>query len=303
MSSLDTTRIAASTHVGPVGLTVADLDRSVRYYRRSIGLEVQSSEGREARLGVGGRVLVALQELPGARPVQSYTGLYHFALRVPDRPSLGRWLLHAVEDEVRIGGAADHFFSEALYLNDPDGHGIEIYRDRPRDLWEGKLDMPPNEPLDFEGLVAEAEGERGKAYAGMPPGTDMGHVHLQVRDIPEAIGFYRDVLGFDLMFDLGTAAFLGAGGYHHHIGTNTWHSRGSSPAPEGSASLRFATILVPDAGELARVTERLSSAGINHEASGDLVAVQDPSGIRLQVEVSPAQPTRGESGGLTTPAP
>ena len=232
--------IAPDTTLGAVYLTVADLGRSVAYYVEAIGLEPLDRGPRSAVLGAGGRTLVALVEAPGAMPATGFCGLYHLALLVPERRDLASWLAHAARDEVALTGLSDHFVSEALYLSDPDGHGIEIYWDRPRERWEGQVAARlTTQRLDVDSLIGELEDPRTDPWRGLPAGTRMGHVHLKVADVPGTVRFYRDVLGFGLMAALGAqAAFLGAGGYHHHVGANTWESAGASPAPPGAAALR-----------------------------------------------------------------
>jgi catechol 2,3-dioxygenase len=278
-----TASIPATTRMGAVHLTVADLERSLDYYGRRIGLALLRREDGEASLGAGDTELLRLVEEPGARPAVRHTGLFHYALRVPERADLARWLAHAAHDHVPLLGMSDHFVSEALYLADPDGHGIEIYRDRPREVWEGRVGVRmTTEPLDVADLLGELEDPAAAPFDGLPAGTDMGHVHLQVADVSEAVSFYRDVLGFDLMAELfGSAAFFGAGGYHHHVGANVWHSRGASPPPPGTAALRHATITLPDAAERDRVAARVADAGRDPEAQPDGVLVRDPSGIGL----------------------
>lgn len=244
--------LPASIHMGAVELTVADLGRSLGYYQGSIGLELLSSEGGVASLGAGGRELLRLVEEPGARPADGYTGLFHFALLVPERADLAHWLTHAARDGVELTGASDHFVSEALYLRDPDHHGIELYWDRPRVLWEGRVNRMGTWPLDLDGLLAE---EPAAPFEQLASGTTMGHVHLRVADVDDAVHFYRDELGLDLMAQLGSqAAFLSAGGYHHHVGANTWESAGAGAAPEGTAGLRHFTIVVPG-GEAKTLTD------------------------------------------------
>ncbi len=255
--------IAPTTTVGAVHLTVADLERSLVYYTGSIGLDVLGVGGGEASLGAGGRELLHLVEEPGARPADGYAGLFHFALLVPERRDLAGWLQHAIRDQVQLTGASDHFVSEALYLRDPDHHGIEIYADRPRRLWDGEAGRIGTWPLDVDDLLAT----NTEPTAALPADTHMGHVHLRVADVDESIHFYRDVVGFDLIAQLGDqAAFLSAGGYHHHLGANTWESRGASEAPAGTARLLHFTIVVPDADERDRVAGAVG---------GDL---RDPSG-------------------------
>jgi catechol 2,3-dioxygenase len=261
--------ITPEATVGAVALTVSDLGRSVAYYHRSIGLEVLESGEAQASLGVDGRELVRLVEEPGASPADGYTGLFHFALLVPERRDLAGWLRHAIGGRVQLTGASDHFVSEALYLRDPDQHGIEIYADRPRRLWEGQADRIGTWPLDIDDLL----GASTEPAATLPGRTRMGHVHLRVADVEESIRFYRDVVGFDLIAQLGDeAAFLSAGGYHHHIGVNTWESRAAPPAPAGTARLVRFAIVVPDAGERDRIAAAVG---------GD---PRDPSGNAFELE-------------------
>jgi catechol 2,3-dioxygenase len=278
-----TVSIPATTRMGAVELTVGDLDRSLGYYGRNVGLGLPGREDGRASLGAGGTELLGLVEEPGARPAGRHTGLYHFALRVPERVDLARWLAHAARDRVPLLGMSDHFVSEAVYLTDPDGHGIEIYHDRPREVWEGKVaSRMTSDPLDVASLLGELDDPSAEPFDGLPAGTDMGHVHLQVADIPGAVAFYRDQLGFDLTAELfGSAAFFGAGGYHHHVGANVWHSRGASPPPAGTAALRHATIVLPSAMERDAVAGRIVDAGQEPEATPDGVLVRDPSGIAL----------------------
>jgi catechol 2,3-dioxygenase len=269
------------TRMGPVELTVSDLDRSLDYYRRSIVLAVREEGAGRASLG-GDSELLVLHEVPGAQPAPRNTGLFHFALLVPERRDLAAWLTHAVREQVPMTGVSDHFVSEALYLRDPDGHGIEIYADRPRELWEGQVGRMTTEPLDLEGLLGELDDPEREPFDGLPAGTVMGHVHLQVADIPETVRFYRDVLGFDEMASYGSqATFLATGGYHHHVGANTWASAGAPPPPEGSASLRQAAIVVPDADSRDEAVRRVAETGQQPEETPEGPIVRDPSGNRL----------------------
>jgi catechol 2,3-dioxygenase len=270
--------IAPDTHMGAVELSVSDLDRSLDYWQRAVGLRVLGRENGRASLGTDTELLRFVEE-PGAVPADGHTGLYHVALLLPDRPSLARWLAHAARERVGLEGLSDHAVSEAIYLRDPDRHGIEIYADRPRERWEGRVgELMTTIPLDVESLLGELEDPQSEPFEGLPDGTTMGHVHLRVADVPETVRFYGDVLGMGLMAQLGPmAAFLSAGGYHHHVGGNTWESRGATPAPPGSATLRHATIVVPDAEELGRVVGRVADAGQEPEARDDGVLVRDPS--------------------------
>jgi catechol 2,3-dioxygenase len=264
--------IAPDTHMGHVELSVSDLDRSVAYWQDAIGLRVLSRENGSAELGAD-TPLVRLVEEPGARPAHGFTGLFHVALLVPDRPSLGRFLAHTARERIPLTGLSDHVVSEAIYLRDPDHHGIEVYADRPREQWEGHVsETMTTIQLDTDALLAEA-GDR--EFAGLPGGTTVGHVHLCVRDVDETIDFYRDRLGMGLTAHRSDqAAFLSAGGYHHHLGGNTWETRGAPPAPEGTARLLRFTIVVPDQAEVERVAERIGGT-----------EVQDPSGNTLALSV------------------
>jgi catechol 2,3-dioxygenase len=273
--------LAPQTTVGAVQLSVADLGRSLDYYRTAIGHDVLAEEDGRASLGAGSRELLVLVEEPGARPSDGYTGLYHFALLVPERRALARWLAHAGRDRVALTGLSDHYVSEAIYLRDPDGHGIEIYADRPREVWEGTVGSTlTTVPLNVQDLLGELDDPQVEPFHGLPDGTVMGHVHLKAASIPETTAFYRDRVGFAVMAALGNqAVFLAAGGYHHHLGANSWESAGAAPAPPGTARLLHFTIVVPDEAERDRVCERV---GLD-EARGT-----DPSGNPFVLEVGRA---------------
>jgi catechol 2,3-dioxygenase len=276
--------------LGAVHLSVADLERSLRYYRESVGLRLLEQGGGLASLGADGRELLVLVEEPGARPSDGYTGLYHFALLVPERADLARWLAHAARDRVPLTGLSDHFVSEALYLRDPDGHGIEIYWDRPREIWEGQVaSRLTTMPLDVDSLLGVLGDPAAAPFDGLPAGTVIGHVHLKVAAVGPTVGFYRDGLGFGLMAQLGDqAAFLAAGGYHHHLGANTWESAGAPPPPAGRARLLHATLVLSDAAERDRVAARLEQAGHRLDERGGEPAAVDPSGNALVLAVTGA---------------
>ena len=290
---LETTGTAAEAEISPlttlgaVHLTVSDLERAIAYYSEEIGLEVLDRANGRARLGTGAHELLVLVEDPGAGSADGYTGLYHFALLVPERIDLARWLAHAARDRVRLTGMSDHFVSEALYLRDPDGHGIEIYSDRPRAVWEEQVGTRMTTlPLDVRSVLGELPDPESEPFEGLPGGTVMGHVHLKVSAIPDTVAFYRDVLGFGLMAQLGQqAAFLAAGGYHHHLGANTWESAGASPPPPGIAALRHATIVLPDATERDRLLGRIEQAGQTSQDGDHGPRVSDPSGNALVLAV------------------
>ncbi len=190
---------------------------------------------------------------------------------------------HAAREQTELQGLSDHAVSEAVYLRDPDWHGIEVYADRPRAEWEGHVfERMTTMPLDVQSLCGELADPATEPFDGLPDGTVMGHVHLRVADVPKTVEFYNGVLGMGVMAQLGpAAAFLSAGGYHHHVGANVWESRGASPAPPGSATLRLATIVLPDEMERGRVAGRVADAGQEPQEQGGGVLVRDPSGNKL----------------------
>ena len=268
--------IAPATRMGPVELSVSDLERTLDYWQGVVGLRVLARDDGRASLGAGSRELVRFVEEPGARSARGFAGLFHVALLLPTRRDLARWLAHAGQDRIALEGLSDHAVSEAIYLRDPDEHGIEIYADRPREQWEGRVsELMTTVPLDVESVFAELDEPR----VDLPDGTIVGHTHLCVSDVDDTVHFYRDELGFELMAQLGPmAAFLAAGGYHHHIGANTWESRDRPKAPAGTARLLEATILVPDADELERVAGRLEV-----DVEDGAITVEDPSGNPLLI--------------------
>jgi catechol 2,3-dioxygenase len=280
--------IPPDTRPGAVHITVSDIKRSVDYYEHVIGLRVHERGGGRATLGVGEEDLLVLVEQPGARSARGYCGLYHFALLLPRRQDLARWLAHAARKRVTLVGMSDHFVSEAVYLSDPDGHGIEIYWDRPRELWEGRVaERMTTLPLDTSSLFGELADPANEPFEGLPAATVMGHIHLCVADIPQTVAFYRDMLGFGLMASLGgQAAFLSAGGYHHHLGANTWESAGAGQAPEGVSALRAATILMPSETDRDRLVARVADTGHEPLQLEDGVLLRDPSRNPILLAVS-----------------
>ena len=280
--------IPPATRPGAVHITVSDLTRSLNYYEHVIGLRVHEHGGGRATLGVGEEDLLVLVEQSGARPVRGYCGLYHFALLLARRQDLARWLAHAARERVMLVGMSDHFVSEAVYLSDPDGHGIEIYWDRPREVWEGRVaERMTTLPLDTSSLFGELADPANEPFEGLPAGTVMGHIHLCVTDIPQTVAFYRDMLGFGLMASLGgQATFLSAGGYHHHLGANTWESAGAGQAPDGASTLKAATILLPSETERDRLVTRVADAGHEPLQLEDGILLRDPSRNPILLAVS-----------------
>jgi catechol 2,3-dioxygenase len=276
--------IPPDTHIGKVRLRVSDIDDLTAFYERVVGLGAAERDGDVVRLGPeGGEPLIELVSAPGAPAAPSFsTGLFHLAILVPDRVELARSLHRVASTGWRLTGASDHLVSEALYLRDPEGSGIEIYRDRPREEWNrdnGELRMATL-PLDLQGVLDEL-GDEGEATSGMPAATTMGHVHLQVADIPAAEGFYNGALGLDVMVrSYPGALFLAAGGYHHHLGLNTWQSQDAPPPPEGALGLDRYELVLPDASDVDAAAERLGESGDPVRVEEGVLAT-DPSGNRV----------------------
>jgi catechol 2,3-dioxygenase len=279
-------RLPAATAPGAVTLQVGDLGRSLDFYLGTLGLAVLAREGGTAILGAGDRPLVELRERPGARPVprRGRLGLFHFALLVPDRAALGRFVKHLAELGV-AAGAGDHLVSEAFYLSDPDGLGIEVYADRPRASWRrvGRELVLATDPVDVDGVVAAA----GEAkWDGLPAGTRMGHVHLHVGDLAAASSFYSDALGFDrTVWSYPGALFLAAGGYHHHLGTNVWTGPAARRPAVDEAQLLEWSLELPDETTVAAAAASLSGAGYAAERGPGPACVRtsDPWGTKLRL--------------------
>jgi catechol 2,3-dioxygenase len=276
-------RLPDATRIGGVHLQVSDLRTSVAYYEDVIGLRILDQSRDATALAVRGddRAMVTLHSTEGVTSVRRGAyGLYHFAILLPDRAALGRFATHLGSQHVRVG-MADHLVSEALYLWDPDGLGIEVYADRPRETWrhlDGELVMT-TDPLDIESVIAAGGGVR---WDGLPPGTTMGHVHLHVGNLEEAERFYSSGLGFEpTVWSYPGALFLAAGGYHHHLGTNTW---APGPAPEAHhARLLEWELVVPEAEDVNGARRSLESAGYAPEYAAESLLLADPWGTRLRV--------------------
>jgi catechol 2,3-dioxygenase len=291
-------RLPNETRLGRARLQVADLGRSIMYYERVLGLRVSERTEGLARLGAHGddRILVELQERRGASPVprRGRLGLYHFAILLPDRPSLGRFLGH-LEQLGAYAGMSDHFVSEAIYLTDPDGLGIEVYADRPRADWkhqEGQLVMT-TVPLDVESVLAAARESPGgnTRWTGMPPGTVMGHVHLHVGDLERATEFYHAGLGLDkTVWNYPGALFLSAGGYHHHLGTNTWAAGAPLAGPDDARLLEW-EVIVPGGSDATAAAKSLTANGAPVEREGESWLATDPWGTKVRVLTAPSRPS------------
>jgi catechol 2,3-dioxygenase len=276
--------LPATLRLGAVHLTVFDLDRSIAFYEDVIGLRLHRREEGVAAMGVGEEDLLVLYEEPTARRAGRHAGLYHYALLFPSREELAHAALRLAATQTPIQGASDHGTHEAIYLPDPDGNGIELAADRPRERWPKPLEYTGGPHLlDLDDLLATVTGEEPRRDAGL--GLVVGHIHLHVGDLERGLGFYRDVLGFELMtFMPRAAAFVSAGGYHHHLGFNIWRGEGVAPVPADRVGLRHWTVVLEDPEEVEGVRERVRAAGIETEESeGGGFLVRDPWGIAVRL--------------------
>ena len=282
-----------SARIGRVHLQVSHLDRALVFYSEMLGFSPTQSERGFAKLSASktGVSLILLSENNKARPKPPRTtGLYHVAIRLPDREALGSILRHLVENRAPLRGFADHKVSEAIYLDDPDGNGIELYTDRPRSEWPwaNQQVQMTSDPLDVQGLLAAARDD-SPSWDGIHPGTDIGHVHLQVSDLVRAERFYHDVLGFDVtQRTYPGALFLSAGGYHHHIGLNIWASSSAPPPPGDAVGLLSFEIVVPTMKVIQTLTTRIQLSdipfeSIEMEADRRGFRVQDQDGITVDI--------------------
>jgi catechol 2,3-dioxygenase len=280
-------RLPPATHIGVVRLQVADIARSLAYYERVLGFRVvRRDDSGAAALGAAGSdaPILELRERVGARPhpKRGQLGLFHFAILLPDRASLGRLVRHLSEIGA-YAGMSDHLVSEALYLTDPDGLGIEVYADRPRTDWRyaGRELQMATIPLHVEDLMAAGGTER---WTGMPNGTSIGHVHLHVGDLEKAAAFYHEALGFDkVVWSYPGALFLSAGGYHHHLGTNTW-AAGAQPATDEDARLVEWELVMPDAASVSAAGASVEASGGSVERSADgSILARDPWGTAVRL--------------------
>jgi catechol 2,3-dioxygenase len=275
----------AIASLGSVSLRVRDLHAASAFYTDVLGLEIIHAEGELETLGIADVPIIHLHGASDADPRSPQTtGLYHFAILLPSRRDLAAFYKHLVSSKAKLHGFADHLVSEALYFEDLEGNGIEVYADRPRDQWQydGSQIRMATLPLDVERLMAESM----QPWSGIPEGTSLGHVHLHVSHLDQAIQFYQDTIGFDMVGAFGDqAAFLSVGGYHHHIGINTWIGEGAPGPTKGTAGLHWFSILITSEQQLQAIRVRLENAGAEAEIDGDKLTTADPSGngVRLIV--------------------
>ncbi|RFB10261.1 VOC family protein [Bacillus sp. HNG] len=275
------------TFVGLVELKVTDLQRSLTFYQNIIGFKVLEQSDKKALLTADGKTpLLSIEQPESITPKEPRkTGLYHFALLLPTREDLGKILYHLVQNNVRIG-ASDHAVSEALYLDDPDGNGIEIYRDRPDTEWEwinGEVKMV-TEPLDGQGVLATANGEK---WTGLPEGTVMGHIHMHVSELAKTEEYYTKGLGFDVVCRYGgMALFISTGGYHHHIGLNTWNGVGAPAPSDNSAGIKLFTLVLPNENALQTTVDNLKQIGAYVQEEDGVVVTKDPSENKIRLVVA-----------------
>src|SRR5437660_2806534 len=283
-SSIPTFANRTPLHIGAVGLKVRDIEGVTGFYRDVLGLDVLDRANERTALGAGGVPFVRLEHRCDARPDdQREAGLYHTAFLMPTRGDLARWILHVARHKVALTGASDHAVSEAFYLDDPEGNGVEVYCDRPAETWEwtGTDLKITTDPLDVESILREVPPTA--TYPGAPDGMRIGHVHLRVGDVARAESFYRDGLGLDVTRRRHGASFMSSGRYHHHIAANVWHSAGSRQRDPRRAGLSWLAFECADRGAFANAKESLSKAGIALTQSAIGIETADPWGTQLRI--------------------
>lgn len=281
---IPTFQLSATAHIGRVALKVANLEKMTRFYQEIIGLQVLEQDAHQSMLGVDDTVLLELQKVQNPLPITPKTGLYHVAFLLPTRKDLGNTLRHYLTVKAPLIGASDHGYSEALYLNDPEGNGIEVYRDKPQSEWDIRADgeiVGVTLEMDAEAVIAASDD----TWDGFPKGTTVGHVHLKVADLMQTEAFFTEVLGLSLKNNFGNQAkFFATGDYHHHIGSNIWLGKNIPAMSENDLGLDYFSFSVPTQTELDRLEEHWKNQiDYTKEASGSLTVV-DPNGITIKFE-------------------
>lgn len=271
-------------HIGAVGMMVRDLDRLTAYYRDLLGLTVQERSAQAATLGVGGVPLLELMQKPDALPDDPReAGLYHTAFLMPTRADLARWILNVAKSRVPVTGASDHGVSEAIYLDDPEGNGVEVYCDRPREMWrrDGAQILQKTDPLDVDAIIREVD-KAVATYHDAPAGLRIGHIHLRVGNVAKAEAFYNGALGLDVTRRRTGATFMSSGGYHHHVAVNVWHSDGAGARNASRAGLDWFAMEINGQAQIDALSQRLSATGVTIEAIPGGFATTDPWGTRIR---------------------
>jgi catechol 2,3-dioxygenase len=284
-SAMPTVASRTPLHIGAVGLVARDLDRLTEFYRSLLGLTVLDRTDRIAKLGVAGAALIEIEHRPSAKPDNpTEAGLYHTAFLMPTRQDHARWITHIARNRLPITGASDHGVSEAFYLDDPEGNGIEVYNDRPRErwTWEKDLVVMQTKQLDIEAILTEIDPATS-TYPAAPEGLRIGHIHLRVGSVEKAEGFYRGVIGLDLTRRRGGATFMSSGGYHHHVGANVWHSDGAGRRDDARAGLSWFSVEAADGAAYDGALARLKAAGVSVETMADGIETLDPWATRIRL--------------------
>ncbi len=283
-SALPTFASRTPLHIGAIGLIARDLDLLTDYYSDLLGLTVLAKTGRLARLGTAGTALIDIEHRPDALPDDpAQAGLYHTAFLMPTRHDHARWIMHIARNKVPISGASDHGVSEAFYLDDPEGNGIEVYNDRPRERWnwDNGLVTMQTQQLDIEAILREIDPATA-TYPSAPDGLRIGHVHLRVGNIEKAEAFYNGAVGLELTRRRGGATFMSSGGYHHHVGANVWHSEGAGPRDANRAGLAWFSVETADSAAYDATVTRLKAANAPVSAVQGGIESADPWSTRIR---------------------
>ncbi len=283
-SAIPTFASRTPLRIGTVALVARDVEGLAGYYRHLLGLTELGRTQDRVRLGTGSVTLLEIEHRPDATPDDKRTaGLFHTAFLMPTRLDLARWILHVAGNRIQITGASDHGVSEAFYLDDPEGNGIEVYSDRPQDRWQRSHGLIPmgTDPLDVEAMLQETGPS--EPYGTAPEGLRIGHIHLRVGDLESAERFYRGAVGLDLTFRYRGATFMSSGGYHHHVGANVWQSNGAGSRDPRMAGLSWFSIEVDDDAVRDAAAARLQAAGVPLAAEPDRIETADPWGNRIRI--------------------